>query len=74
MQSPFFHLKQTIMIGLIIWIIGLVLTVKAAIEILQLDAALEKKLLAAILVVITSWLGLAVYYFYAKERMSEWLK
>ena len=62
------------MIGLIIWIIGLVLTVKAAIEILQLDAALEKKLLAAILVVITSWLGLAVYYFYAKERMSEWLK
>lgn len=34
----------------------------------------SKKLLAIILIVLTSWLGLAFYYFYGKDRMSGWLK
>lgn len=62
------------MIGFIIWLIGLVLTVKAAIEIWKLNANIAKKLLAIVLIVLTSWIGLAFYYFYAKEKMSGWLK
>lgn len=62
------------MIGFIIWLIGLVLTVKAAIEIWKLNADATKKLLAIVLVVLTSWLGLAFYYFYGKDKMSGWLK
>lgn len=62
------------MIGFIIWLIGLILTVKAAIEIWKLNADATKKLLAIILVVLTSWIGLAFYYFYGKDKMSGWLK
>lgn len=62
------------MIGFIIWLIGLILTVKAAIEIWKLNADATKKLLAIVLVVLTSWIGLAFYYFYGKDKMSGWLK
>ena len=63
-----------IMIGFIIYIIGLVLCIKAVLEILALNGDMPKKLIAAILIVITSWIGLAVYYFYARENMAQWVK
>lgn len=62
------------MLGFIIWVVGLLLTIKAAIEIWKLNVDTVKKLLAIILIVLTSWLGLAFYYFYGKDRMSAWLK
>lgn len=62
------------MIGFIIWLAGLILTVKAAMEIWKLNADTVKKLLAIILIVLTSWLGLAFYYFYGKDKMNGWLR
>lgn len=62
------------MIGFIIYIIGLVLCIKAVLEILALNGDMPKKLIAAILIVVTSWIGLAVYYFYARENMAQWVK
>ncbi len=62
------------MIGFVIWIIGLILTFRAAIEIWNINAAVEKRLIAIVLIVLTSWLGLLFYYFYGKERMARWLK
>lgn len=62
------------MIGFIIYIIGLVLCIKAVLEILALNGDMAKKLIAAILIVVTSWIGLAVYYFYARENMAQWVK
>lgn len=62
------------MIGFVIWIIGLILTFRAAIEIWNVNAAVEKRLIAIVLIVLTSWLGLFFYYFYGKERMAGWLK
>lgn len=61
------------MISFIIWIIGLVLTVKAAMEIWRIHAPVEKRLLAIVLIVLTSWLGLLFYYFYGRSRMALWL-
>lgn len=61
------------MIGFIIWIIGLVLTIKAAIEIWRLRASVEKRLLAIVLILLTSWIGLFFYYFYARTRIEAWL-
>lgn len=61
------------MVGLIIWIVGLVLTLKAAIEIWQLYAPVEKRLLAIVLILLTSWIGLFFYYFYARTRIAGWL-
>lgn len=51
------------MIGFVIWIIGLVLTIKAALEIWRIHAPAERRLIAIILVVLTSWVGLLFYYF-----------
>lgn len=62
------------MIGFIIWIVGLILTFRAAIEIWNTNAAIEKRLIAIVLIVLTSWVGLLFYYFYGKERMGGWLK
>ena len=59
------------MIGFVIWIVGLILTFRAAIEIWNINAAVEKRLIAIVLIVLTSWLGLLFYYFYGKERMAR---
>lgn len=63
------------MIGFIIWIIGVILTIKAAMEMWQWkDIASEKKIVAIILIILTSWIGLAVYYFWGKENLPQMLK
>lgn len=62
------------MIGTIIWIIGVVLAVKAVLEIWKWDVDTVKKLLIAILILITSWVGIAVYYFWGRENLPKMLK
>lgn len=63
------------MIGFIIWIIGVILTIKAAMEMWQWkDIAAEKIIVAIILIILTSWIGLAVYYFWGKENLPQMLK
>lgn len=62
------------MISFIIWIIGLVLAIKAVLEILKWPVDGIKKLLVAILVLLTSWIGLAVYYFWGRENLPSILK
>ena len=62
------------MIGIIIWVIGVVLTVKAALEIWSLKGDTVKKLLFIILIVMTSWLGVIFYYFFGKKEMGNWVK
>ncbi|MCI5663200.1 MAG: hypothetical protein MR319_02670 [Mediterranea sp.] len=62
------------MISFIIWIIGLVLAIKAVLEILKWPVDGVKKLLVAILVLLTSWIGLAVYYFWGRENLPSILK
>ena len=61
------------MVGFVIWIVGLVLTIKAALEIWRIHAPVERRLLAIVLVVLTSWIGLLFYYFYGKPRMTQLL-
>lgn len=62
------------MIGFIIWIIGVVLTIKSAIEIWNLNVDPVKKIVVIVLLVLTSWLGIAVYYLVAKDKLATWLK
>lgn len=62
------------MIGTIIWLIGLILTIKAALEIWNTPGDVVKKLLFIILVLITSWIGLIVYYLFAKDKIAGWVK
>ncbi len=60
--------------GFIIWLVGVILTVKAVMEIWKMNGDTTKKLLFIVLLLLTSWLGLAFYYFFAKNQMGEWLK
>ena len=58
------------MIGFIIWIIGVVLCVKAVLEIMKWPVDGVKKLLVAIIILLTSWIGICVYYCSASRMQS----
>ncbi len=62
------------MIATIIWIIGLILCIKAVLEVWKWNVDTVKKLLVVILLLITSWIGLAVYYFWGRENLPQMLK
>lgn len=62
------------MLEFIIWLVGLILCIKAVIEIWNLNGDFAKKLLFIILILLTSWIGLVVYYFFAKDKIAGWVK
>ena len=62
------------MIGFIIWIIGLILAIKAVMEIMKWPVNGAKKILVIIVLLLTSWLGIAVYYFWGRENLPSMLK
>ena len=62
------------MIGTIIYIIGLVLAIKAVLEILKMPMGTAGKVISAVVVLCTSWVGLVVYYFYAKDKLVSWFE
>ena len=62
------------MLGSIIYIVGIVLAVLAVLDIFKKPISVGGKIITAILVLITSWIGLVVYYLYAKDHLTEWFK
>lgn len=62
------------MISFLIWLVGVILAIKAVMEILSLPIGTAGKVISAVAVLCTSWIGLAVYYFYAKDKLVNWFK
>ena len=62
------------MLATIIYIVGLVLAIMAVIDIFKKPISLVGKIICAAIVLLTSWIGLAVYYLYAKDRITKWFK
>ena len=60
--------------GSIVYIIGVVLSVLAVLDIIKKPISTVGKIITAVLVLATSWVGLAVYYLYAKDRLTKWFK
>ena len=58
----------------ILYIVGVVLSVLAVIDIIKKPISLVGKIICSALVLCTSWIGLAVYDFYAKDHITEWFK
>ena len=58
----------------IIYLVGVVLSVIAVLDILKKPIPLVGKIITAVLVLCTSWIGLAVYYLYAKDHLTDWFK
>ena len=59
---------------MIIYFIGLVLAIIAVLDILKKPISLVGKVICAVLVLATRWIGLIVYYLYAKDRLTKWFK
>ena len=59
---------------MLLYVIGVVLSVLAVIDILKKPISAAGKLITALVVLLTSWVGLAVYYFYAQDHLTEWFK
>ena len=58
----------------LVYVIGIVLSVLAVLDILKKPISLVGKIIASAIVLLTSWIGLAVYYLYAKDHLTEWFK
>ena len=58
----------------IIYLVGVVLSVIAVLDILKKPISLVGKIITAVLFLCTSWIGLAVYYLYAKDHLTDWFK
>ena len=62
------------MISFIIWVVGIVLGIKAILDIFKKNINTGWKIVWSALLIVTSWLGLAVYWFYAKDKLEDWCK
>lgn len=58
----------------ILYIVGLVLCVLAVLDILKKPISTGGKIISCVVVLLTSWIGLLVYYLYAKDHLTEWFK
>ncbi len=58
----------------IIYLIGVVLSIIAVLDILKKPISFVGKIISAVLVLATSWIGLAVYFLYAKDHLTDWFK
>jgi len=58
----------------IVYLAGLVLAILAVIDIFKKPIGLVGKIITAVLVLATSWIGLIVYFLYAKNHITEWFK
>jgi hypothetical protein len=58
----------------IVYLAGLVLAILAVMDIFKKPIGIVGKIITAVIVLATSWIGLAVYYLYAKNHITEWFK
>ncbi len=60
--------------GTIIWLVGTVLAIMAVLDVFKKNISTGWKIIWALLLLVTGWIGLAVYYFFAKNKIEDWSK
>ncbi len=60
--------------GTLIWLAGLVCAIWCVLDIFKKPITLPGKLITAVVVLLTSWVGLALYYFWARKHITTWFK
>ena len=58
--------------GFILYIVGLVCAVWCVLDVFKKNIDLPWKLITAVVILATSWLGLALYYFWARQNLESW--
>lgn len=62
------------MAATIIYVVGVILGVAAVLEILSQPINIFSKIVISILVVLTSWVGIAVYYLLLRGHLTNWFR
>lgn len=62
------------MVATIIYVVGVILGVVAVLEILGQPINLLSKILIIAFVLITSWIGIAIYYLFLRGNLTRWFK
>ncbi len=62
------------MVATIIYVVGVILGVVAVLEILGQPINLLSKILIIAFVLITSWIGIAVYYLFLRGNLTRWFR
>ena len=60
--------------GNILYIIGIICAIWCVLDIWKKPINIMGKLICSVVVLVTSWIGLAVYYFWARNHVAEWFK
>lgn len=60
--------------GTIIWLAGIVCAIWCVLDIFKQPISIVGKLIMTVIVLATSWLGLILYYFWARHQMTSWFK
>lgn len=60
--------------GTIIWLAGVILSVMAILDVLKKNISGAGKIITIVVLLITSWIGLIIYYLYAKNHLESWFK
>lgn len=60
--------------GTIIWLIGVICAIWCVLDIFKKNISLVGKIIASVIVLLTSWVGILVYMFWAKDHITEWFK
>ena len=58
----------------LVYIVGVVLSIIAVLDIFKKPISLVGKIICAVLVLATSWIGIAVYFLFARDRITTWFK
>ena len=61
--------NQSHIMGSIIYLLGVIISIWCVLDIFKKKIGFFEKLIIAILVLATSWIGFAVYYFFVRNRI-----
>ena len=62
------------MIGSIVYYAGIALAILAVLDIFKKPISLVGKIICSIVVLALSWLGFALYFLWAKDKITKWFK
>ncbi|MBQ1856784.1 MAG: hypothetical protein II142_01220 [Bacteroidales bacterium] len=58
----------------LIYLAGIVLAIVAVLDIVKKPIKTSGKIIASVILLLTSWVGLIIYYLYAKDHLTDWFK
>lgn len=60
--------------GTILYIIGVVCAIWCILDVFKQNISTAGKVITSVVLLLTSWLGLALYYFWARHNLTKWFK